>query len=79
MARALQSIALSALLALTSAARAATPDCDASGNRLECRLDQVLHLLNVTAVLLVIVLVPTLIFLVHIYRRNRNNRKDPHQ
>jgi hypothetical protein len=69
-------LALAALLTLGAAAQASTPDCDATGKTLDCRLNQVLHLLDATAVILVLVLIVALLVALQVYRRNRSQRKD---
>lgn len=61
--------------ALADASALATPVCSDSANPLQCRLNQVLNLLDVAAVVLGLILVAALVFAVRIYRRNR--RSDP--
>ncbi len=59
---------------ITTLALASTPDCDASGNSLQCHLDSVLHFLYATGAILAVILVVISIVAVRIYYRNRNAR-----
>lgn len=68
-------VLLIAAFALTGSSALAAPVCSDSANPLQCRLNQVLNLLDVAAVVLGLVLAVALVFAVRVYRRNR--RADP--
>jgi hypothetical protein len=55
-------------------ALAFSPDCDASSNTLQCRLDSVLHFLYATGILLGVVLIVISIVAVRIYYKNKRTR-----
>jgi hypothetical protein len=60
-----------ACLVLAQPAFANTPACSATAGPLQCHLDQILHLLDAAAFLLVLILAAALAFAIIIYRRNR--------
>jgi heme/copper-type cytochrome/quinol oxidase subunit 2 len=69
---------LAALVLLPLQAHAAllfAPDCSASGNSLDCRLNGVLSFLTIAAVLLAVVLVLVIVLAVRSYRRKDENNK----
>ncbi len=69
--------ALAALAALftSAAAQAQTAACSASDSSLNCRLTGLLHWLEAAALVLAIVLIAVIAIAVHLFRKNRPNRK----
>ena len=69
-------VALSAALAFAPlAAFADSTACPANSTSLECRLMELLHWLEATALVLVILLVIVIGVAIHLFRKNRHNRK----
>jgi hypothetical protein len=72
------------LLLAVACARAAfamnvvqTPDCDVSGETLNCKLLDVLHFLYGAAGVLAFILLLVVGVAIHIYRKNKRQGKDP--
>lgn len=68
------SLALLAFLG-PAAAYADSPACAAGDTSLNCRLLELLHWLEATALVLAIILVAVIAIAIHLYRKNRLSRK----
>jgi hypothetical protein len=60
---------------LAASAAYADAACSASSTSLECRLKGVLHWLDAAALVLALALIIAIGFVVHLFRKNRPNRK----